>query len=216
MATSTEQKAAAAAVAPVTTIVVATRFEARAVRRAHRRARGAHVRVVEGGVGLARLREGELGDVVVSCGLAGGVRSDLPTGSVLVPHQVLRPNGELLTCDPELVAAFESAARRLGFQPEPGPMLTTTSLIAGDARRAWAERGYAGVDMETGLLHAPRVAAVRVVLDTPEHDISEAWLRAGAAVLHPSAWPELPWLWREAPRCMRLAARVVAEAVGGG
>lgn len=223
MATSTERTtqeiaaspAVAPAVAPIT-VVAATRFEARAVRRASRGVDGGRVQIVEGGIGLSRLQGRELGGVVVSCGLAGGLRADLPTGTVLVPHQVLRPSGEMLACDPELVAALESAARRLGVEPEPGPLVTTASLLTGDARRTWAERGYAGVDMETGLITAPRVAAVRVVLDTPAHDLSEVWLRVGAAVLHPSAWPELPWLWREAPRCMRLAAGVLAEALRCG
>jgi hypothetical protein len=220
MATSTEQKASTPSVTPVAasmaapiTILAATRFEARAVRRALRGAHGSGVRILEGGVGLTRLRGGELGDVVVSCGLAGGLRTDVPTGAVLIPRQVLRPTGELLTCDPELVALLETAARRLGVESEPGPMVTTASLLTGEARRAWAERGYVGVDMETGLFTAPRMAAVRVVLDTPSHDLSEVWLRAGAALLHPSAWPELPWLWREAPRCTRLAARILAEAL---
>jgi len=198
--------------AALVTIMSATRFEARAVRRACR-GRLSAVRVVEGGVGLTRLRGGELGNVVVSCGLAGGLRTDLPTGSVLIPRQVMRPNGEMLACDPELVAALERAARDLGMEPEPGPLVTTASLLTGEARRTWAELGYVGVDMETGLITAPRVAAVRVVLDTPEHDLSEVWLRAGAALLHPAAWPELPWLWREAPRCMQRAALVLAEAI---
>jgi hypothetical protein len=207
-----QETSAAVGIAGVT-VLAATRFEARALRRACRRAHGAGVRVVEGGVGLTRLRGGKLDDVVVSCGLAGGLRADLPTGSVLIPRQVMRPDGSMLACDPELVSALERAARDVGIEPDPGPLLTTASLLTGEARRTWAERGYAGVDMETGLITAPRVAAVRVVLDTPEHDLSEVWLRAGAALLHPAAWPELPWLWREAPRCMQRAARVLAEAI---
>ena len=190
------------------TILAATRLEARAIRRELPGAR-----VVVGGIGLSRTRGGDLGAVVVSCGLAGTLRPELGTGSVLVPHAVLRPDGTLRTCDAELVEALEDAARRLGYRPECAPLLTHTSLVTGEARRTWMLRGCAGVDMETGLIDAPRVAAVRVVLDGPGRELSSAWLRPAAARLLSSAWLDLPWLWREAPRCARLAARVLAAAL---
>lgn len=192
------------------TILAATRLESRAIRRELPGAR-----VVEGGVGLSRARGDDLGAVVVSCGLAGALRPELGTGSVLVPYTVLRPDGTIRTCDPALVEALEDAARRLGYRPETAPLLTHTSLITGEARRVWMQRGYAGVDMETGLIDAARLAAVRVVLDGPGRELSGAWLRPGAARLLSSAWLDLPWLWREAPRCARLAARVLAAALRG-
>lgn len=201
MAISTE------AVAGSPTIVAATRLEARAVRRAC-----PDVRVIHTGVGLAYARGDELGDVVVSCGLAGALDLGLRTGAVLVPHVVLRPDGEILECDGALVSALEDAARRLGHVPESGPLVTCESLIVGDARLAWRQRGYMGVDMETGLIRASRVAAVRVVLDTPRHELDAAWLRPLCVPMHPYAWRQLPWLRREAPRCARIAATVVAAA----
>lgn len=202
MAISTE----AIAVSP--TIVAATRLEARAVRRAWPGAR-----IVHAGVGLTHARGDELGDVVVSCGLAGGLDIALHTGAVLVPHVVLRPDGEMLECDRALVGVLEQAARHLGYEPEAAPLVTCGTLIVGDARHAWRQRGYTGVDMETGLIRAPRVAAVRVVLDTPGHELDAAWLHPISVVLHPTAWRQLQWVRREAPRCARIAAEIVAAAL---
>jgi hypothetical protein len=187
-------------------VVTATRLEARAVRRA---LPGAPA--VRAGVGLTRL-QGALEGPVVTCGLAGSLCSSLPVGTVVVPRCVLRPDGGALWCDPALVGALVAGARRLGQEPVLGPMVTSTRLITGAQRAAWAERGCVAADMETGLLDAERVASVRVVLDTPERELSGAWERPLAALLQPAAWAELPWLLREAPRCARLAAQVLASA----
>ncbi len=199
---------------PEITVVAATRLEARAV---HRAAAGA--RIVEAGVALDRLRAPLVGDAVVTCGLAGALRSGLPTGSVIVPDRVLRPNGDWLECDPGLVHILAAAARRLGMEPERGPLATAPMLVRGPAREQWARRGCVAVDMETGLLTAPRVAAVRVILDTPDREISEVWRHPALALLRPSTWGEAAWLYREAPRCAARAAAILAAAVrsvGGG
>jgi hypothetical protein len=189
-------------------ILAPTRLEANAVRRAMTGAR-----IVEGGIALSRLRDPAPASAVVTCGVAGALRTGLPTGSVVVPDRVLRPDGEWLRCDEALVDAFVAAARRLGMEPECGALATTRSLACGPAREQWARRGCVAADMETGLLRAPRVAAVRVILDTPDHEISEAWQRPYAALLMPSLWGQAIWLSREAPRCAARAAAVVAAAL---
>lgn len=140
----------------------------------------------------------EADGTVISCGLAGGLRDDVASGTVLIPREVLRPNGERLICDPELIARFSTAARRLGCEPLTEPLVTSPTIVRGAARREWAQRGYAGVDMETGAIVAPRVVAVRVVLDTPQRELS---------------WRAFLWLVREGPRCAQLAARVVASGL---
>jgi hypothetical protein len=58
-----------------------------------------------------------------------------------------------------------------------------------------------------------RVAAVRVVLDTPRQEISPAWERPARAALDPRHWSEGWWLLRTAPRYARRAARVVEAAL---
>jgi len=186
------------------TVVTATPLEARAARRELPGAR-----VVEAGIALAR-GESPGGDgASISIGLAGGLRDDLPTGTVVIPHRVLRPDGTALECDPELTHALTQAARSLGIEPSSAPLVTAGSVVVGSERARWAAQGYVAADMETGLL-AGRVAAVRVILDTPRNELSRDWLNPALAMLKPWNWPQALWLGREAPRCARLAARVVA------
>jgi hypothetical protein len=187
-------------------IVVATATEALAV---HRAVPG--VRVYETGVGLAK-HAGPFGDAVVSCGLAGGLRDDLPSGTILVPREVRRPDGRTLQCDAELSERLVAAARSLGFEPVLEPMLTSRTIVNGAERDVWARAGYAGVDMETGLIDAPRVAAVRVVLDTPQRELSAEWIEPMRALRNPRNWMQALWLARHAPRFARRAAQVVAFA----
>ena len=170
-------------------------------------------RVVQTGIALSAVRSG-LGEAVVSCGVAGGLRGEFPTGTVLVPREVRRPDGRTLRCDGEFVELFARSCRRLGIEPIFDPLLTSGEIVHGDARARWAAQGYAGVDMETGLIDAPRVAAVRVVLDTPQREISGDWQSPLLAILKPWNWPQAIWLAREAPRAAELAASVVAGAQG--
>ena len=169
------------------------------------------VHVCETGVGLSKNR-GPFGEIVVSCGLAGGLRSDVRSGTVLVPREVRRPDGRTLRCDAELAGKLESAARRLGFEPVLDPMLTSETLVNGSQRERWALQGFAGVDMETGLLEASRVAAIRVVLDTPQRELSSDWMNPLRALLRPRNWPQAFWLARIAPLYARRAAAIVAAS----
>lgn len=188
------------------TLIAATGIECGALRRELPGAR-----IVETGIALCKVRS-EFGGTVVSCGVAGGLRADLPTGSVLVPREVRRPDGRTLRCDPALVEAFARRARGLGIEPIFDPLLTAAHIVHGSARLEWGAKGYAGVDMETGLIEAPSVAAVRVVLDTPQREISGDWQSPIRAILKPWNWPQAFWLAREAPRSATIAARVVAGA----
>jgi hypothetical protein len=194
------------------TVVAATGLVARAVRRA---LPGAHV--VRAGVGLWLLPHAgaSLSGTVVTCGLAGSLRAGVPPGTVLVPRRVLRPSGAVLECDPALVEALVAAARRLGHEAEQGMLATTPTLVTGAERAEWAARGCVGVDMETGLLGAERVATVRVVLDSPERELHPAWQRPITVLWRPSAWTQVPWLAAEARRGAQLAAQVLAAALGG-
>jgi len=187
-------------------LIAATAVEAKPLRRAL-----PHARVVQAGIGLARLRDA-LGDTVIVCGLAGGLRNDLPTGTLLLPREVRRPDGSTLHCDPELVAALAEGARRLDIAPRFDPLLTAQRIVNGPARAQWAQRGYAAADMETGLIDAPRIAAVRVILDTPQNELSADWSTPLRAILNPANWAQARWLAREAPRAAALAAAVVAAA----
>lgn len=169
--------------------------------------------VVEAGIALAHPELVVGKSAIISCGLAGGLHHQHPTGTVVIPYDVLRPDGTTLHCDRLLVENLTAAARAYGVEPIADPIVTTTQIINGDQRRAWSERGYAAVDMETGLLAAPRVAAVRVVLDTPLRELSEEWLHPARALLNPLLWPEALWLARHGPRCATIAAEIVRDAL---
>jgi hypothetical protein len=187
------------------TIVTATSLEAKAARREL-----PSIDVIEAGLSLTLWpRKG--GYTLISCGLAGGLRDDLPTGTVVIPRDVRRPDGTMLHCDDELTNALIAAARSLGLEPVVENLITATSIVVGTQRKRWANEGYAAADMETGLLTG-RVAAVRVILDTPLRELSPDWLNPTIAMLKPWNWPQAIWLGREAPRCARLAARVIAAA----
>lgn len=191
----------------VITIVTATDLEAREARKAL-----PDVRVVEAGIGLSRATHFD--GIAISCGLAGGLRADLPTGTVVIPPTVRRPDGTLLTCDPALTESLTAAARALGYEPVNLPIYTSVALVHGNGRAGLAPE-YAAVDMETGLINADRVACVRVILDTPLREISPAWLHPQRAIFQPRAWLDLPFLAREGPKCARIAARVIAAAISG-
>jgi hypothetical protein len=188
----------------------ATALECKALQRAL-----PHARVVQTGIALADLKE-PLGDAVVSCGLAGGLRRRLPAGTVVIPREVRRPDGSVLYCDQELTEALIAAARRLHLEPIVEPLLTSESIVNGPERERWAALGYAAVDMETGHLRAARVAAVRVILDTPENELSGDWVNPLRAMLRPRNWPQAFWLARTAPRAAALSASVVAATQGIG
>lgn len=188
-------------------VAAATAVEAKAARREL-----PGVRVIETGISLRKLRE-DLGGVVVSCGLAGGLHAGLRSGTVVIPNIVLRPDGTTMHCDAELVSLLQAAAHELGFTAIGEPLLTSASLVRGAEREIWSRRGYAAVDMETGLIDAARVAAVRVVLDTPERELSADWIDPVRAMLKPRNWPEMMWLARDGPAFARIAARVVGAAL---
>ncbi|HET6894082.1 MAG TPA: hypothetical protein VFH72_01770 [Candidatus Baltobacteraceae bacterium] len=188
------------------TIVAATSVEARAVRRVA----SLDVRVVESGIALRK--QARFDGLAISCGLAGGLRDGVPTGTVLVPQRVRRPDGSELLCDDEAVRALTDAAQQLGFAVLTDPLVTASTLVYGSRRAALAAQGFAGVDMETGVISASRVACVRVILDTPQREISPVWLTPVRAVFAPRAWIDLPFLMREGPRCSAIAANIAARA----
>ncbi len=175
-----------------------------------------HAHASWAGVRLARWKGVCQGSIVIVCGLAGALAPGLLPGTVLIPEQVGLADGRIMRCDPALVQSLVTAAHTLHFRPDTRPMLTAHSLIVGDARRDWFQRGFVAADMETGLLAGRnlRVATIRVVLDSPEHTISADWLRPTRALLQPSLWRELFWLSRAAPRYALRAAQVLKVGPG--
>ena len=192
------------------TIVTATGTEANAVRGA-----APGVRIVEVGMGLSRY-DGERFDTAIVCGVAGGLRYDAPTGTIVIASEVGCIDGSTIAVDGELRNRLANAARDLGHHPLVAPMLYSPALVTGKQRSQWAEHGFAAVDMESGGINVRRLAVVRVILDTPQHEISPEWQHPARAMLKPSLWGELFWLARHAPRSARTAASIVAYAQNNG
>ncbi|HWW09079.1 MAG TPA: hypothetical protein VNY76_02425 [Candidatus Acidoferrales bacterium] len=194
------------------TVVVATRTEERAVRRF-----APQFRVHRAGVSLRQWNREIATPVVISAGLAGGLDSAHASGTVVVASDVALGDGERVACDPDWVQALTSAARTLGLPVINGGIVTAERLVTGNARDRWARSGYVAADMESGLLigRAARVVALRVLLDTPDRELSPSWEHPARASLDPRRWPEAAWLFRTAPELARRVARVLAAAVAG-
>jgi hypothetical protein len=192
------------------TVVAAMENEARPVRRLV-----PQLRLVKGGIGLAQLGDQPLTPVAFSVGLAGGFDPELAPGTVVVPCEVAREGGVRIACDLAWSAVLERASRRLGFPTVTLPLLSAAAMVTRDGRAAWFAMGFAAVDMETALLagRVPRVAAVRVILDNPAHEISPAWVNPRRAAADPRNWREAAWLARWVPRYTARAARVLREAL---
>lgn len=177
-----------------------------------------HARASWAGMRLTRWKGARHGSIIVVCGLAGALAPGLPPGTVLIPDRIGLADGRIMHCDSTLVQALVTAARTLHFRLDTRPLLTAQSLIVGDDRHHWYQRGFVAADMETGLLAGRnlRVVTIRVVLDSPDHSISPDWLRPTRALLQPQLWQELFWLSRMAPRYAIRAAHVLKVGLGIG
>jgi hypothetical protein len=187
-------------------ILAATRLEASAARRA---LPGWHV--VRTGISCSEgLPEGEGPALVV--GLCGAL-VPLAPGTVSIPDEISLAGEAPRSCDPGLTALLVEGARRLGLEPVRGPMLTAPAMVTGPEREVWAGRGFETVDMEAGLILARRPGAVvRVVLDTPAHELSPGWEHPLRALVRPGRWPQLAWLARMGPAGSRRSTAVVRAA----
>jgi len=192
------------------TIAAAMGIEAWAARR---RAPGVAARRV--GIGARGVPETFATSVVVSIGLAGGLRADLPPGTVVVARTVALEDGIEIACEPAWVAALERAARRLGHEATVGPMLTSSGLVTGAARGRWAGRGFVGVDMESAHLaqRGADLAVVRVILDSPDRELSPKWVQPWRALLDPRLAREAAGLLPHSRRFALRSAEVLAEAL---
>jgi len=163
------------------------------------------------GVGLARWRGTAGGARLVICGLAGALAEDVPPGTVLIPARIGLPDGRSFQCDSGIVQALVAAARAMRLPADTRPMLTSSTLVVGEARAYWARRGFASVDMETGKAasQGTSVATIRVALDGPRNEISRLWERPLEALRQPALRTQGLWLVQTAPRYALRAARVL-------
>lgn len=162
--------------------------------------------MVRVGVGCRRAPP-PAGTPVVVCGLAGSLDPGLPPGAVFVAERLGLADGWSAACDPEVLGLLVSGARRLGFEPATGAMLTSPRMVTGPERARWRELGFAAADMEAGALArsgAHVLGAVRVVLDAPGHEFSASphrWVDGAGLALR-----AVDWSYR--------AAQVIGSAFG--
>jgi Phosphorylase superfamily len=174
--------------------VCATGLEAWGVRR-----RAPGVRVLRVGVGGSA----PAGDasIVISAGVCGGLLPDQAPGTVVIATNVSDESGAAYACDPAVANRLEEAARALRMDVVTGSLVSTPAMVTGPARALWAGRGHVAVDMESAAAAAtaPRFGVVRVILDSPQRELSSAWAAPGRAVLHPANWIDAVWLAIHAP-----------------
>jgi nucleoside phosphorylase len=190
--------------------VCAMGIEAWGVRR-----RAHHVRVVE--VGIGGRPAAALPGIVISAGLCGGLVPGQVPGTVVIPSEVVDEHGATHACDPGVVAALTKAALYLRYAVAGGSMVSTSAMVTGSGRETWANRGYVAVDMESAAVaeSASRFGVLRVILDTPDHELSDAWAAPARAIRQPSNWGEAVWLGVNAPRyALRVGAVLEAAFLG--
>ena len=147
-------------------------MEARAARRGIRRA-GSGATVVCTGMGPKRSRtvEPRSGPVAV-VGMGGAVVDGIDPGDVVVATEVSADN-----VSPIGLPGADAVAKSLqsaGFTVHTGPVASVAELAIGPRRKELADRGAVAVDMESAWLlehHRGSAAVVRVVTDTPSHEL---------------------------------------------
>jgi 4-hydroxy-3-methylbut-2-enyl diphosphate reductase len=134
--------------------------------------------VLRCGVGAARARATALvaahtpAAAVVVTGFCGAVVSGLRAGDVVVASEVRGPEGATRCASGAIVAALAAVGLE---RVRVGPVASVDHLVYGAERGLLAGEGVLAADMESAWL-APAAAGrpfavVRVVLDTPAHEI---------------------------------------------
>ncbi len=124
------------------------------------------------------LGDGSLrGAAVVASGFCAGLAPGMHPGDLIVAEETRHPDGVTPCTGPELLA--EAVARAVpGRTVHRGPLNGSDHVVRGPERAELRATGAIAVDMEsavtlrTALEAGPRpVAAVRVVVDAPEHEL---------------------------------------------
>ena len=171
---------------------------ASATRAEHRVARRAGARSALVGLGAAN---GIPGGPLVSFGLAGGLRDDLPLGTVLDATRVVDADGAVL---------WEGGP--LGVPgARPGTILAAAAIVddAAERRRLHARTGADAADLESGpLARSGRLQGVlRVVSDTPQRPLNGA-----ASAVRPNGSYDWAGLLRAFAREPRGVVRAATDA----
>lgn len=127
---------------------------------------------------LGALGEGRLRDaVVVASGFCAGLAPGMHPGDLVVADETRHADGSTACTDTELLVKAVSRAVP-GRTVHTGPLTGSDHVVRGHERAELRATGAIAVDMESAatlrsaLRAGPRpVAAVRVVVDAPEHEL---------------------------------------------
>jgi 4-hydroxy-3-methylbut-2-enyl diphosphate reductase len=165
------------------------RVEALLVRSACRGAR-----VCRTGMGPGRARAGartllgEPGDALLVIGFCGGLDADSRPGDVVIAEEVLSASDEGHAPERAACAGAKGLATALasaGLRVRSGPVVCVSRLAVGERRAQLRAGGAIAVDMESVWLAAGAggrpFGVVRVVLDSPSHELLRPQAVLGAA-----------------------------------
>jgi adenosylhomocysteine nucleosidase len=166
-------------------VVVGYRAEARCLT-------GAGLRVLCSGVDpeRARMAAARLCDLgvagLVSFGLAGGLAADLAPGDLLLPQDVILPEGGRIMVEPAWRARLAATLERAGLHARSEPIAGSERIVATRAakRALLAQTGAVAVDMESHRVGAVALRArlpflvVRAVADHSDQVVPRAALDA--------------------------------------
>jgi 4-hydroxy-3-methylbut-2-enyl diphosphate reductase len=154
-------------------------------------ARGAAVRKTGMGPDRAKAAAGDLvsqaGRVMVVLGFCGGLDASSVPGEVIVAEDVYAASDEghaeaRVRCD--LTSELVQRLTGLGMKVRTGHVVCVSRLALGERRAALHAGGAIAVDMESVWLAAGTgerpFGVVRVVLDSPEHELMRLGALAGA------------------------------------
>jgi 4-hydroxy-3-methylbut-2-enyl diphosphate reductase len=154
-------------------------------------ARGAHVRKTGMGPHKSRAAadalRAEPGDALMVLGFCGGLDAQSRPGDVVVADEVLSAADEGHAPERVACAGAEQLAQalaRAGLTVRRGPIVCVARLALGERREQLSAAGALAVDMESVWLAAGAAgrpfATVRVVLDSPSHELLRPQALAGA------------------------------------
>lgn len=147
-------------------------MEARAARRGIRQYAGSAT-VVRTGMGPDSSRRVESGSGPVAVvGMGGAVVGGIEPGDVVVATEVSADDVAPIALPG--AAAVVKSLQEAGFTVHTGPVASVSELAVGLHRQELADQGAVAVDMESAWLlehHRGPAAVVRVVTDTPSHEL---------------------------------------------
>ncbi len=141
----------------------------------------------EKSIAAARALAREPGDALLVLGFCGGLDAQARPGEVIVADEVLAAGDEghepvRAACDG--VAPLAGALVAAGLTVRAGPIVGVAKIATGERREQLRQAGALAVDMESAWLAAGAAgrpfAVVRVVLDSPSHELFRPQALGGA------------------------------------